>query len=105
MMFLPFLMSLVISLSHSMDRTDVVETKETAENTISSNSFQAYDCNGHSSDLSTARFSLNAPPACKSSDGSAYHPPEKTRAQILQRMERIPIQVTSCQVELRILVG
>ena len=104
-MLILFLVSLRVSLLRPMDRTEIVESMQTTENAISSNTFQAYDCNDHSSDISTARFSLNAPPACRSSDGSAYHPPEKTKAQILQQMERIPIQVTSCQVEWRVLVG
>ena len=88
-----------------MDHTGIFETQGTARDFINTNSFRAFDCDAHSSDLSTARFSLNDPPACNSSDGSTYHPPEKRRAQVLQRMERIPVMVTSCQVKLRILVG
>ena len=41
----------------------------------------------------------------QNSDGSAYHPSEPKKAQILQKIQRIPVEVTSCQVKLRILVG
>ena len=51
---------------------------------VSEDKFRAFECN-EESDLSTAEFSLNEPPACKRSDGSAYHPPEPKKAQILQK--------------------
>ena len=88
-----------------MDHTGIFETQGTARDFINTNSFRAFDCDAHSSDPSTARFSLNDPPACNNSDGSAYHPPENRRAQVLQRIERIPVMVFICQVKLRILVG
>ena len=71
---------------------------------VSEETFRAFECN-EESDLSTAEFSLNEPPACKRSDGSAYHPPEPKKAQILQKLQRIPVEVTICQVNLRILVN
>ena len=33
------------------------------------------------------------------------HPPEAKKAQILQKLQSVPVEVTSCQVKLRILVG
>ena len=71
---------------------------------ISEDKFKAYECN-EETDLSTAEFSLNEPPACNRDDGSAYYPPEAKKAQILQKLQRIPVEVTVCQVDLRILVG
>ena len=56
-------------------------------------------------DLSTAEFSLNEPPTCNRDDGSAYYPPEVKKAQILQKIQRIPVEEMICQVDLRILVG
>ena len=57
------------------------------------------------SDLSTAEFSLNEPPACSRADGSAYYPPEPKKAQIMQKLQKIPVEVTICQVNFGILVG
>lgn len=57
------------------------------------------------SDFSTAEFSLNDPPNCNREDGSAYYPLVAKKAQILQRLRRIPVEVTVWQVDLRILVG
>ena len=71
---------------------------------VSENTFKAFECN-EESDLSTAEFSLNEAPACRRSDGSAYHLPEPKKAQILQKFQRIPVEVTICQVNLRITVG
>ena len=71
---------------------------------ISKDTFRAFKCN-EQSDLSTAEFSLNEPPPCRRSDGSAYHTPEPKKAQILQKIQRIPVEVTICEVKLRILVG
>ena len=56
-------------------------------------------------DVSTAEFSLNDPPRCNREDGIAYYPPVMKKAQILQKMRRIPVEVTVCQVEWRINVG
>ena len=66
--------------------------------------FKAYEYS-EESDLSTAEFSLNEPPACSRADGSAYYPPEPKKAQIMQKLQKIPVEVTICQVNLRILVG
>ena len=52
-----------------------------------------------------AEFFLNDPPRCNREDRSAYYPPVAKKSQILQRMRRIPVEVTVCQVDLRILVG
>ena len=71
---------------------------------IDEDSFKAYMCN-EGSDLSTAEFSLNDPPNCNREDGSAYYTPVAKKTQILQRLRRIPVEVTVWQVDLRILVG
>ena len=38
-------------------------------------------------------------------DGSAYYPPIEKKAQILQKMRRIPIEVTVCLVDWRVNIG
>ena len=73
-----------------LNKTQRIEKRHVSENT-----FKAFECN-EESDLSTAEFSLNEPPACRRSDGSAYHPPEPKKAQILQKLQRIPVEVTIC---------
>ena len=80
------------------------ETQRMDKRHVSENTFKAFECN-EESDLSTAEFSLNEPPACRRSDGSAYHLPEPKKAQILQKLQRIPVELTICQVNLRVLVG
>ena len=55
--------------------------------------------------MSTAEFSLNPPPECKKEDGSAYYKPIEKKAQILQRVRRIPIEITTCVVEWRVNIG
>ena len=71
---------------------------------IDEGSFKAFMCN-EEEDVSTADFSLNDPPRCNREDGSAYYPPIEKKAQILQIIRRIPIEVTVCQVEWRVHIG
>ena len=71
---------------------------------ISEAGLKAYMCN-EESDFSTAEFLLNEPPTCNRDDGSVYYPPKAKKVQILQSLRRIPVEVTVCQVDLRILVG
>ena len=48
----------------------------------------------------------NSPsPRCNREDGSAYYPPVAKKAQILQKMRCIPVEVIVCQVDWRINVG
>ena len=51
--------------------------------------------------MSTAEFSLNPPPERRIEDGSAYHRPVEKKAQILERVRRIPIEITTCVVQWR----
>ena len=55
--------------------------------------------------MSNAEFSLNPPPECRKEDGSAYHRPIKKKAQILERVRRIPIEITTCVIQWRVNVG
>ena len=71
---------------------------------IDDGTFKAFMCN-EEADVSTAEFSLNDPPRCSREDGSAYYPPMEKKAQILQKIRRIPVEVTVCQVDWRINVG
>ena len=66
---------------------------------ISEDKFKAFECR-EETDLSTAEFSLNEPPACNRADDSAYYPPEPKKAQIMQKVQKIPVEVTICQVDL-----
>ena len=65
--------------------------------------FRAFNCQEES--MSTAEFSLNPPPECRIEDGSAYHRPVEKKAQILERVRRIPIEITTCVVQWRVNVG
>ena len=56
-------------------------------------------------DVATAEFSLNPPPECNRADGSAYYPPIEKKAQILQKVRRIPIDTTICKIEWRVSIG
>ena len=71
---------------------------------IDDESFKAYKCD-EEEDVSTAEFSLNTPPECNREDGSAYYPPIEKKAQILQKVRRIPIEITICRVEWRVNIG
>ena len=64
---------------------------------------RAYDCQEES--VSNAEFSLNPPPECRKEDGSAHLRPVKKKAQILERVRRIPIEVSTCVIQLRVNVG
>ena len=64
---------------------------------------RAYDCQEES--MSNAEFSLNPPPECRKEDSSAYLRPIKKKAQILERVRRIPIEITTCVIQWRVNVG
>ena len=66
------------------NHTNETGTQRIDKRHVSENTFRVFECN-EESDLSTAEFSLNKQQACKRSDGSAYHPPEPKKAQILQK--------------------
>ena len=58
---------------------------------------RAYDCQEES--MSNAEFSLNPPPECRKEDGSAYLRPIKKKAQILERVRQIPVEVSTCVIQ------
>ena len=64
---------------------------------------RAFDCTEES--MANARISLNPPSECRLEDGSAYKRPIKKRAQILEKVKRIPINITSCLIQWRVNVG
>ena len=64
---------------------------------------RAYDCMGES--MSNAEFSLNTPPECRIEDGSAYQRPIRKRAQILEHVRKVPVEVTTCVIQWRVNVG
>ena len=63
----------------------------------------AYNCLDDS--MPSTKISLNPPQECKIEDGSAYKKPTKKRAQILEHVRRIPVEVTTCVVQFRVNVG
>ena len=77
------------------------EEKRLDKRDINEEAFKAFMCN-EDDEVSTAEFSLNTPPRCNREDGSVYYPPIEKNAQILQKIRRIPIEVTICQVEWRV---
>ena len=70
-------------------------TQRLGKRHLGDDSFKAFECR-EEDDLSTAEFSLNEPPPCNKEDGSAYYPPVPKRAQILQKIKKIPVEVTIC---------
>ena len=64
---------------------------------------RAYDCQEES--MSNAEFSLNPPPECRIEDGSAYHRPIRKKAQILECVRRVPIEITTCVIQWRVNIG
>ena len=95
----------MINQTRSMESKDIFQAQGAAIDPVSYTRFQAFNCDGQQADTSSTQFSLNDPPSCNISDGSVYFPPETKRAQILQYIDRIPVQVSVCQVKLEILVG
>ena len=71
---------------------------------INDESFKAYYCEDEE-EVATAEFSLNPPQECNRANGSAYYPPTATKAQILQKVRRIPIETSICRVEWRVTIG
>ena len=76
---------------------------EIINNQIDNETFKAYKC--EEENVLTAEFSLNPPPECRREDGSAYYKPIEKKAQIMQRIRRIPVEITTCMVEWRVNVG
>ena len=64
---------------------------------------RAFDCMEES--MASAEISLNPPSECKLEDGSAYHRPIRKKAQILEKVKRIPVEITSCMIQWRVNVG
>ena len=44
----------------------------------------------------------NHVPKCNRADGSAYETPKMKRAQILEKVKKIPVNVTICMVQFRV---
>ena len=62
-----------------------------------------YDCLDGS--LPSTQISLNPPEQCNIDDGSAYEKPEKRRAQVLEHVKLIPVNITTCVVQFTVNVG
>ena len=55
--------------------------------------------------MASAEISLNPPSACKREDGSAYHKAIMKRAQVLEKVKRIPVNIITCMIHWRVNVG
>ena len=64
---------------------------------------QAYNC--EEGGTANAKISLNPPPKCNRADGSAYEAPNMKRAQILEKVKKIPVNITACIIQFRVNVG
>merc|ERR1711923_561568 len=64
---------------------------------------KAYNC--EEGGTANAKISLNPPPKCNRADGSAYEAPSMKRAQILEKVKRIPVNITACMIQFRVNVG
>ena len=75
---------------------NALSKEKTTNKQIDGEAFRAYKC--EEENMSTAEFLLNPNPECRTEDGSAYYKPIEKKAQILQRIRRIPIEITTCVV-------
>ena len=73
------------------------------EKRIDEELIQAFDC--EEEDMANAEISLNPPPKCDREDGSAYSRPVMKRAQVLEKVKRIPVNITTCMIHWRVNVG
>lgn len=73
------------------------------EKTIENTLISAFDC--LDSSLPSARISLNPTKQCNIEDGSAYEKPERRRAQVLEHVRLVPVEITTCVVQFRVNVG
>ena len=55
--------------------------------------------------MANAEISLNPPAKCNREDGSAYSKPAMKRAQVLEKVKRIPVNITTCMIHWRVNVG
>ena len=78
--------------------TPMVEGKNYEDKLIS-----AYDCLDGT--LPSTQISLKPPEHCDVNDGSAYEKAERRRAQILEHVQLIPINITTCVVQFYVNVG
>ena len=78
-------------------------SKEMIGEKIDEEIIRVFDCMEES--MANAEISLNPPLECKLEDGSAYHRPIRKKAQILERVRRIPVKNTSCMIQWWVNVG
>ena len=78
--------------------TPTMEEKNYEDKLIS-----AFDCLDGS--LPSTQISLKPPEHCNVNDGSAYEKAEKRRAQVLEHVKLIPINITTCVVQFYVNVG
>ena len=88
----------------SLGYNDIFRTHEDEMNAPEFTRFQAFNCDRQQENTSATQFSLNEPNHCNETDGSVYFPPKTIRAQVLQYMNKIPVQVSVCMVKLEIFV-
>ena len=63
----------------------------------------AFDCMDDT--LPSTQISLKPPKHCEVNDGSAYESAKRKKAQILERVDLIPINITTCVVQFYVNVG
>ena len=100
------LLSTMVVLITTMTDVLTMEPEDImVDNSSYSPTLHAFQCEETANGLTCTKFSLYNPQECNQTDGSIYHPPVPQRAQLLQKLTRIPVEVTNCHVEVRILVG
>ena len=83
--------------------TGVRSNEDMSKEEIDDEIIAAYDCMDDS--MPSTEISLNPPQECRIEDGSAYQKPIKKRAQILEHVKKVPVEVTTCVVQWRVNVG
>ena len=73
------------------------------EKRIEEELIEAFNC--EEEDMANAEVSLNPPGKCNREDGTAYSKPAMKRAQIFEKVKRIPVNITTCMIHFRVNVG
>ena len=93
----------------NLDSNELVkESSEWVSPTMEENNYEnklisGFDCLDGS--LPSTQISLNPPEQCNIDDGSAYERAEKRRAQVLEHVKLIPVNITTCVVQFYVNVG
>ena len=93
----------ILKESSKWEASETKNKNKMDEKTIENTLISAYDCLDNSSP--STRISLNPPKQCDIEDGSAYEKPARRRAQVLEHVRLVPVEITTCVVQFRVNIG